>query len=504
MVRARLLVLAALAACNSPGDPELDVTGADPTGDTGAPSTGVDDTGPPGDGSGDTGTGVAPTTGDDPTGAPIDAPTWHRDIAPLLHGNCQPCHSPPVPLAPFSLLDYEIARPLAPLIAEVVAAGTMPPFPADDTAECHPRFAWKDDLRLDDAEKQLLADWAAAGAPEGDPADAGPLPDPTVETLPDADLELEIEGAWPQPRVAPDAYRCFSMDPALVTDRWIDGVEVVPGNEAIVHHVIVLVDPTAMTAAKGDATGSYECFSGGLDGTVLAYVWAPGTQPLRTPDLSGIHVGVGARIVVQVHYHSNAAQDEVDDATRVRLRTTDVPPQRALEFRSFGASTPDSAGLQPGPADPGGVPVLYIPGGAVAHKETYITQLNFPEPVVRLFSVWPHMHMVGTDMKIDLTRVSPNAAQPPQECLVQTPRWDFHSQRNYLYDLPFEALPTIATNDLLKLRCTYDNNVTNERLVQQLMWEQGVATPDEVVFSDVLAGESSTEEMCVVLLGVVY
>jgi hypothetical protein len=441
---------------------------------------------------------------DDATGVPADPPTWHRDIAAVIHGNCQPCHSPPIPLAPFALLDYNIAKPLAPLIALVTASGEMPPFPADETDECHPRFGWKDDLRLTEVEKQLLADWAAAGAPEGDPADAGPLPGPPAGTLPDANIELTIEGEWLQPRVAADAYRCFSMDPALVADQWINGVEVVPGNEAIVHHVTVLVDPTAFTANLGDQTGSYECFSGGLDGTVLAYVWAPGTQPLKTPDLSGIHVPVGSRIAIQVHYHSNAAADEIDNATTVRLRATDIPPQRTLSFASFGATTPESVGLQPGPNDPGQTPLFYIPGGAVGHRETFITQLNLAAPVVRLFSVWPHMHIVGTDMKIDLTRVSPNAAQPPQECLVQTPSWDFHSQRNYLYDLPIDALPTIATNDVLTLRCTYDNNVTNEHLVQQLLWEQGVTLPEEIQFSDVLAGESSTEEMCAVLLGVVY
>lgn len=437
------------------------------------------------------------------TGAAEDAPTWHRDIAPLIYGNCQPCHSPPVPLAPFALLDYSTAKALAPLIAEVTASEEMPPFPAAETDECHPRFGWKDDLRLTATEKQLLADWAEAGAPEGNPADAGPLPGPPAGTLADANLELEIEGEWPQLQVAADAYRCFSMDPALVAEQWINAVEVVPGNASIVHHVTVLVDPTAATAGLADATGSYECFSGGLDGTVLTYVWAPGTQPLETPELSGIHVPVGARVVVQVHYHSNAAKDEVDNATTVRLRLTDVPPQRTLSFAAFGATTPETVGLQPGPNDPG-KPFFMIPGGAVGHRETFITQLDLAAPVVRLFSVWPHMHLVGTDMKIELTRVSPNAAQPPQECLVQTPHWDFHSQRNYLYNLPLDALPTIATGDTLTLRCTYDNNITNDHLVQQLLWEQGVALPDQIKFSDVLAGESSTEEMCAVLLGVVY
>lgn len=496
----RIFAATALAACHASGegrDAEPSSGDDTTTGGSSAPTEA------PGESSGGSDVGDGDSAGADSTGAPVDPPTWHRDIAPLIHANCQPCHSPPVPLAPFSLLEYEIARPLAPLIALVTASEEMPPFPADETDECHPRFGWKDDLRLSEAEKQLLADWAAAGAPEGDPADAGPLPGPPAGTLADANLELPIEGAWTQPQVANDNFRCYSMDPAHAVDQWINGVEVVPGNAAIVHHVTVLVDPTGTSAALADDTGSYECFSSGTGATVLTYVWAPGTQPLETPERSGILVPVGARIVIQVHYHSNAAKDELDDATTVRLRLTDVAPERTLSFAALGATTPDTPGLQPGPNDPG-MPLFMIPGGAVGHRETYIAQLNLGAPVVRLFSVWPHMHLVGTDMKIDLQRVSPNAAQPPQECLVQTPYWDFGAQRNYLYDLPFDALPTIATGDTLTLRCTYDNNVTNEHLVDHLKWEQGVTLPEEVKFADVLAGESSTEEMCVVLLGVLY
>lgn len=494
--RAALVASSILVGC---GGGTGSRTSADGTSSGGGSTT---DTGTASDAATTAPTGTAASTGSTgtlTTGSTTDAtdaPTWHQDIAPVIHGHCQPCHTGPTPLAGFSLLEYPSAAALSTLVAEVTADEYMPPFPADETDECHPRFAWKGDLRLNDDEKALLAAWAAAGAPEGDPAAAAPLPGPPESSLPGANLDVKIAGAWPQAAASNDMYRCFSMDAGIGVPSWITGVEVIPGNAAIVHHVAVLVDPSGTTAGKGDATGSYDCFSGGLDGTVMAFVWAPGTQALEMPENSGLAVPVGARIVMQIHYHSNAAKDELDDSTIARLRVTDVAPMRTVAFSAFGVTTPDGAGLQ--------TPPFVVPAGAVGHVENYASAVNFGAPEVRLWSVWPHMHLVGTDMKIDLYRNSPNAAQPPQECLVQTPHWDFHAQRNYIYDLPFGALPTIRQGDGLTLRCTYDNNVTNAHLVEALLWEQGKADPDELVFADVFAGESSLEEMCAVLLGVVY
>lgn len=54
------------------------------------------------------------------------APTFNRDVAPLLWERCGACHRPGAS-APFSLLEYRDVVPRARQIATAVRAGIMPP-----------------------------------------------------------------------------------------------------------------------------------------------------------------------------------------------------------------------------------------------------------------------------------------------------------------------------------------------------------------------------------------
>ena len=93
------------------------------------------------------------------------APTYSRDVAPILYRNCTTCHRPGE-IGPMPLLSYQDARPWAQSIATRVAAGTMPPWHADpSTGE------FSNDRRLSAAEKDTIVGWVAGGAFEGDPRD---------------------------------------------------------------------------------------------------------------------------------------------------------------------------------------------------------------------------------------------------------------------------------------------------------------------------------------------
>src|SRR5262245_51843096 len=85
------------------------------------------------------------------------APTFNKDVAPILYANCTSCHRPS-DIAPMSLLTYKDARPWAKAIASKVADGTMPPWHAD------PRYGkWIGERHLTDAQKSTIAKWVAAG-----------------------------------------------------------------------------------------------------------------------------------------------------------------------------------------------------------------------------------------------------------------------------------------------------------------------------------------------------
>ena len=90
------------------------------------------------------------------------APTYAKDIAPILRANCVSCHRPGES-GPFPLLTYEDAKKRARLIAEVTARRFMPPWlPQPGYGD------FEGARRLTDAEIKTIAEWAAAGAPEGE------------------------------------------------------------------------------------------------------------------------------------------------------------------------------------------------------------------------------------------------------------------------------------------------------------------------------------------------
>ena len=59
-------------------------------------------------------------------GQAADAPTYYRDVLPILQKNCQSCHRPGQ-IAPFSMLSYESTRPWARSIKTKVESRQMPP-----------------------------------------------------------------------------------------------------------------------------------------------------------------------------------------------------------------------------------------------------------------------------------------------------------------------------------------------------------------------------------------
>src|SRR5579862_1366558 len=85
------------------------------------------------------------------------APTFYKDVLPLLQEHCQSCHRPGE-VAPMPLVTYQQTRPWAPAIAKAVQSGIMPPWFAD------PRFGhFSDDPSLNPQQIATLLAWVAGG-----------------------------------------------------------------------------------------------------------------------------------------------------------------------------------------------------------------------------------------------------------------------------------------------------------------------------------------------------
>ncbi len=425
-----------------------------------------------------------------------DAPTWYQDVAPLVAENCQGCHAPGK-IAPFDLVTYDDAKNIADWLAETVEAKIMPPWAAHDTDECAPPLPWKDDTRLTDAEIATFRAWAEGGALEGDAATAAPLPQPIDTTLDRVDKTLIPEIGFQVPVQGPDQFRCMVLDPGNDETMWLTGLQVNPDNTNVVHHVLVFSsdgdDGDFLDAEAALGGGTFECSAGNPapHGVELVAAWAPGALPMRVPSSTGMRIDGGARLVMQIHYHPSGEQEAVDK-TGIELKWEEDSPGRRAFLALVGneGSAPE---LQPGMNDSGAEPEFFIPAGATGHVETIIyEQLDTADlGDLAIFAVGTHMHWVGTDMQIILKH-----ADGTEECLVQTPKWDFNWQRWYDYDGAPEELPVIKVGDGLMLRCTYDNSLNNPK-VREALTAAGLDEPQ-----DVRLGDSTMDEMCLGVFGI--
>lgn len=412
---------------------------------------------------------------------PIESPTYYQDVAPLLADRCGGCHRPGG-IGPFTFEDYDATALLAPIIAASVVDGRMPPWPAEETDTCTPPHPWRDDLRLTDEEVAVIVDWDAAGAPAGPVAEVPASPDLTALADPSLtltpDTAVTIEGTE-------DQYLCRSFDPELTETVWLTGIQVVPGDPAVVHHALVFADPTGASASRGDEV--WPCFGGsGVPETDLVQPWAPGQLPYELPEGTGFPLQPGSRFVISVHYHPVPGEVH-EDATGLELRLASTPPPRTARVTLVG----NRRGLQSGLADRGPEPEFRIPSGAADHVETIHFDNPPNAPTLRVFSVGGHLHWVGISIEAHI--------ESPQgdTCLFAIPQWDFDWQMLYRFDAPFDSLPTVGPGDRLVVTCTYDNTLANPRLAE-LLAEEGLSEP-----VDVLLGEETTDEMCLAMLGLV-
>src|SRR5687768_7685031 len=96
------------------------------------------------------------------------APTFYKDVLPVLQNRCQECHRAGE-IGPASFMTYKETRPWAKAIREAVISKKMPPWFAEPA-----HGKWVNDRSLSKQEIDTLVAWADAGAAEGNVNDAPP------------------------------------------------------------------------------------------------------------------------------------------------------------------------------------------------------------------------------------------------------------------------------------------------------------------------------------------
>jgi mono/diheme cytochrome c family protein len=378
-----------------------------------------------------------------PAAANLAPPSYYSAVQGVLEGNCVTCHTEnPVSvggmIAPFALTTYEDARRRAGSIARAVAADYMPPWDAD----IQHQGTFKNERYLSDADKQVLVDWAEAGAPMGDPSEAPAaasfaavqVQEPTVAPdgrvwlmgIPDLVVGFdepllvceEVED-W-QPQVP---QRVISGD--LGQPRWIRGTEINAGPK--VHHTV----------------------------SSLLGVGTPGRGPFEFPEGWGLLMVPDQYMSISMHYHKEVGPGtEVIDDTRggVQFYEDGTRIDHVVETR-----------LQP-------YNDFVIPAGHPYYPVENVT--HFDEDIY-LLSMGPHAHYRGTAVRVEIQRPD----RQFRETLLWVPDYDFNWQFQYELQEPI----LIPAGSSMITTWYYDNSNGNPY------------NPDPTV--DVTYGAATTDEM---------
>jgi hypothetical protein len=387
------------------------------------------------------------------------APTFARDIAPLVYANCTTCHRDGE-AAPFELISYKDVKRHAKQIAEVTASHFMPPWKAIGGAFVGSRH-------LTDAQVALFKAWNEAGAPEGD-ATRTPAPPtfPSGWALGTPDLIVKMPEAYEIPADGRDIYRAFVIpDVRIPAGKYVRAVEFRPGNRRIVHHAVITTLGKAETARKlaadGDATGPG--FKTGLaaPGEKLPGplgLWVPGLDTWPMPDGYAYAWPRDVELLVQLHLHPIGKRER--EQSTIGLFLTDQPPRgKVRPFILFNKNVDIAAG-----------------DARYALESTQTVKQD-----VDVVGLFPHMHLLGRT--VDAEATLPDGRVVP---VLKIADWDFNWQGYYQYATPLR----LPKGTVVRARFTFDNSAANPR--------NPSSPPRRVRF-----GEQTTDEMGVLLLDVI-
>ncbi len=340
--------------------------------------------------------------------------TFSRQIAPLLNKHCVSCHRAGE-VAPFELTSYEKAVGWSGMIDEVVREERMPPWHANPA---HGMF--KNDARLTDDEKDLIATWVRNGAPEGDRSEL-----PTPPTFADGWLmgKPDVVYKMPKPYNVPAkgvvGYQYSVVKEELKEDLWVRGAEMRPGNRAVVHHLILFYIP------PNERPRGLDAVSKGIA------TFAPGMPPVVWPEGLALRIPAGSKLVFQSHYTPNGtAQSDLSEAGLLLADPKTIKQEVTIA--------------------PGMTEDFEIPPG---DKDYRVETSRRMAQDSWLYTLAPHMHFRGKSFRY--TAYYPDGGE---EILLDVPRYDFNWQNVYTLVEP-KVLPA---GTKVKMVASYDNSAENK------------------------------------------
>lgn len=358
---------------------------------------------------------------------PPEAPTFEKDVAPIIQSRCLACHRPGGD-GPFSLATLDDVRRRASMIAKVVASRYMPPWkPALGYGE------FRGSRRMTGQEIATIEKWIHGGMKGTGAGEDAPVAAGAEWEHGPPDLILHVS-PYTLPAGGRDVFRNFVVAVPPGAGRFVRGMQFHPGNRAV-HHANIRVDATALSRRLDDAD-SQAGYEGVVartadfpDGQFLG--WTPGQLAPALSDDTSWQLRGGTDLVVQLHLRPTGKAEVI--APAIGFYFGDRAPSLTPTMLRLGRQDLD------------------VPSGANAHRVSD----SFVLPVsVTVHAIQPHAHYRARSMEAWATL--PDGARRP---LLRIDDWDTNWQDRYAYAAPL----LFPAGTRLSMAYVFDNSAGNPR-----------------------------------------
>lgn len=369
------------------------------------------------------------------------APTYYRDVAPILEARCVGCHRAGE-VGPMALTTYAEVRPWAKAIRDQVVGRTMPPWFAEAGAG-----KFSNDRRLTGGEVAAVSEWVAAGAPAGDRVAGVVREKKEGWSIGAPDAVFSMPAAVAVPASGELDYQYAIVPTEFAVDTWVTAAELRPGDRAVVHHAVVYVREPGSAWLRGMRAPGADA----VTKSDILFTYTPGNSADEWPEGTAKLIPAGSDLVFQMHY--TARGRAASDRSRIGLRLAHEKPRERVLTLQMGNDR------------------LYLPPG----RADYRVKVSGTLPnEARLLSLYPHMHLRGKEFEYALY-----GEDGEREVLLRVRNYDFYWQLNY----KLAEARRLKAGTRLECAAVFDNSRNNRR------------NPDPEAF--VRFGPQSTDEMMI-------
>lgn len=364
---------------------------------------------------------------------------YYEGILPLLQNRCQSCHRDGEPGAElFSAFDsYETVAAMADVMLSRIENRLMPPWHATTDPQ-NQLGGFHGDVRLTDDQINRFRAWVENDCPPGNPADAAEPPNwPAADAWQIGKPEFVFE--MPEPYVVPknrlDEYQYYRVGANFSEDRYIQAIEMRPGNKSVVHHMGAIVGKsTTEPLSANQALLKLYGVTGDKVKKIGDYIPGDPFNARRYPTGYALKLPAHHDLFFEMHYTPTGEQ-EAPDLSKLGIVWAEGKPEHVIETQVFNRKD------------------IRLPPHALHYEKQSFYQFTTD---VLIHALAPHMHYRGKDFT--LYKIENLGLPEEQKTLIlKVPAYDFNWQRTYEFVHPLK----LKAGDVLFSVAHFDNSHFN-------------------------------------------